>query len=384
MKRLKIDQLYLTETLLRLLAIPSPSGYTDTVVHFMGEELDRLGIEYELTRRGAIRGTLRGKNKQPNRAIVAHLDTLGAMVKRLKSNGRLGLTPIGTWSSRFAEGARVTVFTDDQQQSLRGTILPLKASGHVYHKEIDTQPVTWDQVEVRIDEDAQSLDDLRKLGLEVGDFVAVDPQPEVMANGYIVSRHLDNKAGVASLLASAKALLDAGASVPIDVRLLFTIFEEVGSGASTTLHQDVAEMVSVDNATPAPGQAANENDVTIAVMDSSGPFDYHLTRALMALADAHDIPFTRDVMNHYRCDAASAVEAGNDIRTALICFGADASHGYERTHIDSLMQLSQLIGLYMQSQPAVRRDRMTMGPMTGFPEQPTERPPVPEHKAPPA
>lgn len=381
MKKPEIDRVYLLEILLRLLAIPSPSGYTDTIVHFVGTELEKLGLPYELTRRGAIRATMNGACDRPKRALVAHLDTLGIMVKNLKPNGRLAAAPIGRWSSRFAEGARVTIFTDGSRRSHRGTVLPLKASGHVFDSEVDSQPVNWEQVEIRVDDPVNSAEDLFELGIRVGDFVAVDPQPEVTDSGFIVSRHLDNKAGVASLLAAAKAVLDAGLKLPIEARLLFTIFEEVGSGASSVLHQDVAEMVSVDNATPAPGQVSTEMDVTLAVMDSSGPFDYHLTRRLAALARDHDIRHTRDVFKHYRCDAASAVEAGNDIRTALICFGVDASHGYERTHLHSLESLAQLIALYMQAEPVVHRDRMRMGGIEGFPEQPTETPPVPQKES---
>ncbi|HEX7009285.1 MAG TPA: osmoprotectant NAGGN system M42 family peptidase [Phycisphaeraceae bacterium] len=378
-RKLPVDRDYLVGMLMNLLEIPSPSGYTDSIVHFVGNELQRLGIEFELTRRGAIRATLEGSRSKPNRAVVAHLDTLGAMVREIKPNGRLAVVPIGTWSSRFAEGARVTVFTDES--NYRGTILPLKASGHVYDHEVDTQPVSWDNVEIRIDARVDSADGLLQLGVRVGDYVAIDPAPEVMDNGFIASRHLDNKAGVACVLAAAKAVREADLKLPIDCHLLFTIFEEVGSGASGVLHQDAAEMVSVDNATPAPGQNANEYDVTIAMKDSSGPFDYHLTRMLLDLAHKYDIPHGRDVMNHYRCDAASAVAAGNDIRTALVCFGVDASHGYERTHLDALMNLTQLINLYMQSPPAVERDRMELGPLTGFPDQPTEPPPVPEKRA---
>lgn len=374
-RKLEIDRHYLIDTLLRLLQIPSPSGYTDSIVHFVGEELQRLGIEFELTRRGAIRATLPGKRRKPNRAVVAHLDTLGAMVTELKPNGRLAVTPIGTWSSRFAEGARVTIFHDEGHH--RGTILPLKASGHVYDSEIDTQPVAWEQLEVRIDERVRDDKELYGMMFRVGDFVAIDPSPEVTTSGFINSRHLDNKAGVACLLSAARALLDADVELPLDCHLLFTIFEEVGSGASGVLHQDVAEMVSVDNATPAPGQNATEYDVTVAMKDSSGPFDYHLTHKILRLAEENQIPHKRDAFKYYRCDAASALEAGNDIRTALLCFGVDASHGYERTHIDSLLGLTQLISLYMQSAPAVERDRMELGPMTGFPDQPTEAPPVP-------
>lgn len=369
MERLNIDTGYLTGVLRQMLDIPSPSGYTDQIVHFAGEELERLNIPFELTRRGAIRATLKGEQESPDRAIVGHLDTLGAMVKNLKPNGRLQVVSIGTWSSRFAEGARVTIFTD--KKSYRGTILPLKASGHTFNTEIDTQPVSWENLEIRVDEICNSDTELRRLGFNVGDFVAVDPIPEFNPNGFINSRHLDNKAGVAVVFAAAKALDDNKILLPVDCHLLFTISEEVGSGASAALHGDIAEMVSIDNATPAPGQNSRESGVTIAMADSSGPFDYHLTHKLLGLCDKYDIAHQRDVFKYYRCDAASAVEAGNDLRTALLCFGVDSSHGYERTHINSLRSIAELLTLYLQSPPTFQRDSMEMGPLKGFPTQPT-------------
>lgn len=363
---LEIDTDYLLETLLRLLRIPSPTGFTDQIVHYVGKELGRLGIAFELTRRGAIRANLKGRQPTPDRAIVSHLDTLGALVKDLKPNGRLAIVPIGTWSARFAEGARVNIMTD--HRTYRGTILPLKASGHTFHKEIDTQEVSWENLEVRVDEVVRCHGDLIGLGFRIGDFIAVDSVPEVTPSGFINARHLDNKAGVAAVLAAAKAVAASGLELPLDCHLLFTISEEVGCGASAVLHQDVAEMVTVDNGTPAPGQNSTEFGVTIAMADSNGPFDYHLTRHLIDLCATNGIVHQRDVFRYYRCDSASAVEAGNDIRTALVCFGVDASHGYERTHLDSLVSVTQLLGSYMLSGPLFARDRLALGTLKGFPE----------------
>jgi peptidase M42 family hydrolase len=371
-----IDREYLEKLLLRLLEIPSPTGYTDNIVHAVVEELEQLGLSCELTRRGAVRATLRGRQRHGKRAIVAHLDTTGAMVTRLKENGRVSLAPIGHWSARFAEGARCTVFTD--QGTRRGTILPLKASGHTYGDEIDTQGVGWDHVELRIDEPCKSLDDLLALPVAVGDYVAVDSRPEVTPSGYVVARHLDDKAGVALLLSLVKALGDAGIEPAVDTNVLLTISEEVGSGASAVLHGDVASMVAIDNATPAPNQGSIERGVTIAMMDSSGPFDYHLTRLLLQLCRDLGIPHARDVFRHYRCDVAAAVEAGNDIRTALVCFGVDASHGHERTHLDSLVATAELLASYVQAPPSIARDRYEIAPIRDFPTQPDEEaPPVP-------
>jgi peptidase M42 family hydrolase len=363
----KIDEKYLQKVLFELLDIPSPTGYTDQIVHYMGEELQRLGVPFELTRKGAIRGTLEGLKHSPDRAVVSHLDTLGAVVKSIKKNTRLGVSPIGHWSARFAEGARVTIFTDEKP--FRGTILPLKASGHTFNEEIDTQEVSWDNLEVRIDEICDSKEEVEAIGINVGDYVAIDPQPEMCRSGYINSRHLDNKAGVAIQLAAIKAVKDYNLKLPLDCHPLFTIYEEVGYGASAILHQDVAGMVSIDNSTIAPGQNSSERGVTIAMKDSSGPFDYHLTHKLIKLCKEYGIEHKRDVFKYYRSDSASAMEAGNDIRTALVCFELDASHGYERTHIDSLIAVANLIVLYMTSPVLIEHDKNFFGPLDDFPRQ---------------
>lgn len=362
----KIDRAYLKRVLKSLLEIPSPSGMTDAAVAFVCQELDALHIPYELTRRGAIRADLKGWRATPDRAIVTHLDTLGAIVKGIKETGRLTVAPIGHWSARFAEGARVTVYSDDHRMT-RGTILPRKASGHTFGAEVDEQPVAWNNLELRLDERISGGADVERLGIRVGDTVAIDPNTEFLDNGFINSRHLDDKAGVAAVLAAAKELRNIGARPPLDCHLLFTISEEVGVGASHILHGDVAELVSVDNGTIAPGQYTSEYGATIAMQDSSGPFDWHLTRSLIELCAENGIDYARDVFNHYRSDAAAALEAGNDIRTALVCFAVDASHGYERTHFDSLESIARLMCIYMQSPALFERDTEAMGPVGDLP-----------------
>lgn len=372
MEKLNIDARYLRTVLLELLAIPSPAGLTDEIVHYTAHALESLDIPYELTRRGTIRATLRGDRANsgmgPDCAIVAHLDTLGAMVREIKPNGRLSLSSIGTWSSRWAEGGRVTLFTE--RGRYRGSVLPLLASGHVYNEAIDTQPINWDQLELRIDEPVSTPEDVARLGIHIGDFVAFDANPEILDNGYIVSRHLDNKAGVAAVLAALKAVRESGASVPMDCHAVFTLTEEVGSGARAVIEDDVSEVIGIDIGPVAPGQGAREEGVTIPMMDSAGPHDYHLTRRLLRLCDEYAIPSHRDVFRFYHSDAGAAVSAGHDVRTALLCFGADASHGYERTRMDVLVNLAELLTLYIQSGPTMPEDRQRrMGSAAGFSHQ---------------
>ena len=369
MQRLAIDSGYLVDTLKSLLQISSPTGFTDNIVRHVSRELSRLGLEAELTRRGAIRAIRKGARSDGARAIVSHLDTLGAQVKYIRDSGRLSLVPIGTWSARFAEGARVLIFS--RKGTYRGTILPEKASGHVFSDEVDTHPVGWDHVELRIDALARNAADVERLGIEIGDIVAIEPQPEFLPNGFIVSRHLDNKAGVAVALAALSAMQEQNAETPVDIHFLFTIAEEVGVGASSILRPEVASMVTVDNGTTAPGQNSDEFGVTIAMADQTGPFDYHLTKKLVDLCQRNDIRYQKDVFRYYRSDSASAIEAGADVRTALVTFGVDASHGYERIHLHALRSLSELITAYCTSSVHITRDFNETGHLDGFTRQDT-------------
>ena len=363
-----IDLDYLKEQLRALLSIDSPTGFTDTVVRHTAKELERLGLKPELTRRGAIRAVSSGKSSDGARAIIAHLDTLGAQVKLVKPNGRLELVPIGNWSARFAEGARANLYSGEK--TFRGTILPLKASGHTFNDEVDTQPTGWNYVELRVDPPTMNDDETRALGVDVGDMVAIDPQPEFIDNGFIVSRHLDDKAGVAIMLAAVEALSRLDYALPVDVHWLFTIAEEVGVGASSIVTPEIASMVTIDNGTTAPGQASRETGVTICMADQAGPFDYHLTRRLAELCGDHDIPFQKDIFRYYRSDSASALEAGHDVRTALIAFGVDASHGYERIHDSALEAVAHLVLRYVESPLEIARDRHEISGLRGFTRQP--------------
>lgn len=366
-----IDQDYLLAQLDALLRIDSPTSFTDTAVRYCGRELERLGLSPELTRRGAIRAVSQGGRRQGARALVAHIDTLGAQVKAIKPNGRLELVPIGHWSARFAEGARVNLY--GQKGVLRGTILPLKASGHTFNEEVDTQPTGWSFVELRIDAVTGSVEETIALGIEIGDIVAIDTQPEFTATGFVNARHLDDKAGVAIILATIEAFERTGAKAPVDIHWLFTVAEEVGVGASSIISPNIASLVAVDNGTSAPGQNSSEFGVTLCMADQCGPFDYHLTRKLAQLCADNAIACHKDVFRYYRSDSASAVEAGHDIRTALVTFGVDASHGYERIHRDALFSVAELLLRYVTSPVEIPRDAKELAGVQSFTRQPSAK-----------
>jgi peptidase M42 family hydrolase len=347
LQSLPIDENYLHCCLSEMLAIPSPTGFTDEIVRYICRALEALGVDYNLGRRGTIKVVIPGLDRTRARAVANHIDTIGATVSRVKPNGRLALLPVGSWSSRFAEGGRVTVFSGTS--SYRGQVLPLLASGHAFNEQIDQLPVGWTQVEVRINQPVECAADTHALGVSAGDFVAFDSDLEWDPSGYITARHLDNKAGAAANLAALKALLEHRVQPAVDLQVMFTVTEEVGTGAGSSLDESVAEFVGIDIGPVAPGQNAKETGVTLCAQDTSGPFDRLLTRYLRQLCRDHSIGCQTDVFRYYYSDANSAIVAGHDVRHALVTFGTDATHGYERTHRDSIVSVAELLVLYAQS-----------------------------------
>lgn len=343
------DRNWMLDTLLSLLQTPSPSGRTDAVMQLIGEIVSDLRLPFSLTRRGAMVAALPGESDTTDRAMVVHADTIGCMVSDLKDNGRLAIVPIGTFSARFAAGSRVRIFRDGTDHFLTGTVMTLMASGHAFGDRIDDQPGDWDNIEVRVDAQVSDAEDLRRLGIQVGDTVALAASPELTDTGFVVSRHLDGKAGVAIALTLARAAACGKIRLPHRTDLMITITEEVGHGASSGLSPDVAELVSIDNAVCAPGQHSIEHGVTIPMADMHGPFDYHLTRRLCRMAATDNIPYARDIFRFYRSDVAAAIEAGAMARAALVAFGLDGSHGWERTQVSSLEATYALLARWLAS-----------------------------------
>ena len=336
------DTRYLENQLLALLAIPSPSLHTAAIADHLADELTRLGLVTRRTARGDLLAEAPGGAAR--RAITTHMDTLGAMVVRLKDNGRLAVRPIGSWNARFADGARVKLHGEAGEVLATGTLLPTKASGHVHNEAIDRLPADWAHIELRLDLVDTAPATLREQGIEVGALVSIDSQPSVTDSGFINARHLDNKAAIACLLAAVREV-----GLASDVRLVFSCAEELGVGISHVMFEDVEEVLNLDIAAQGEGQNVCHDGVTIAMLDSLGPLHPVATQRLIALCRQHQIPFTRDCFPYYYCDGDAAAKAGLDVRNALACFGADASHGWERVHLDSLLALSRLVSAWLEA-----------------------------------
>lgn len=334
----------LQETLRELLLEHSPVGATDGMLRLLQNKLAPWPVRQSVTARGNLIVSL-GEG-DPKRAIAAHMDTLGAMVQYILPSGRLELTPLGSWSARFAEGARATIWCDNGER-IRGTVLHKYASGHAWSEAVDTQPVNWEQVEFRPDIVTHSAEDSRGAGISPGQIVALDVDPEFTETGFLVSRYLDNKVAIACALECLSLLHENGLAPIVPFCFAFTNAEEVGHGAGTSLSRSVDDLISVDIAPVAANQHSSEFHATLGYKDAAGPHSQSLLAELETLAQIHEVPYVRDVFRHYHSDGSSVKNAGYDTRTALLGFGTDSTHGYERTHMTSVMAVTRLMLAWM-------------------------------------
>lgn len=345
MARFEIDAQYLVRVLTDLLNTPSPTGSTDWAISFVEQELDEMGAFYYRTHKGALLTSFDGLKDDRPRAISAHVDTLGAMVKEIKGNGRLKLTRVGGLNWPTVESESVTINTRSGRQ-IRGSLVLANGGAHV-NKDAGSAPRNEDTLEVRIDERTTSAEETKVLGIQVGDFVAFDPRVEVSESGFIRSRFLDDKAGVACMLAALKVLRDNGITPAQRTTFLFSNFEEVGHGGADGIHNDVVEYVVIDMAALGDGQNGDEFHCSVCVKDSGGPYSRDLTEKLRNIAEKVGIDLVPDIYPHYGSDGTMYWHAGGEAQVALIGPGVDTSHGYERTHLDALKDTASLIASYL-------------------------------------
>jgi putative aminopeptidase FrvX len=343
-----INPTYLMTFLEGLLNTPSPTGLAEPGIQFTRAALEEFSeLEINMTRKGALVATWPGEKSDRPRALTAHVDTLGAMVKEIKPNGRLKLTKIGGYAWNTVEGEGCTVFTLTGKR-IRGSLLPEMASSHVHGSQVAETKREDSNMEVRLDERTTNAAETRELGIEVGDFVAFDPRVET-TNGFVRSRHLDDKACVACILTAVKAIREAGLAPAQTTHLLISNYEEVGHGAAAGIPEEVVELVTVDMAAVGSGQNSDEFHASLCVKDSGGPYHHNLSKRLRELADQHEIAYKVDIYPFYGSDGEAFWRSGGDVALALIGPGVDASHNYERTHMDALLATTQWLVAYLLS-----------------------------------
>ena len=336
---------YAWEATAKLLAIDSPSGYTEQAAKWVCASFQFLGFNAVLTTKGGVLVDLGGENSDDALLLEAHTDTLGGMVSQIKGTGCLKITSLGGMNANNAEAENVRIHTRDGRV-YEGTCQLHDPSIHVNGSYNDAKR-SWDNVEIVLDEDVHSSEDVRRLGIEVGDIVCFDPRTRRTASGYLKSRFLDDKLSVGILLGLAKYLKDQGITPSRRVYAHITVYEEVGHGGSGSVPQGVTEAISVDMGCVGDGLGCTERQVSICAKDSGGPYSYSVVSKLIEAAKRTGADYAVDVYPYYGSDVEATLRAGCDIRHGLIGAGVFASHGYERSHIDGVYNTLKVLCGYL-------------------------------------
>lgn len=335
---------YILDVTAKLLAIDSPTGYTDEAAAFIMKEYEKLGYQPQKTVKGGVLVDLGGQEAQDGLMLAAHTDTLGAMVCEIKGNGRLRVSPLGGMNANNAEAENVRIITKFDGV-YEGTFQLDNASVHV-NGDYDSTSRKYAQMEVVIDEKVSTAEDTRKLGIENGDIVCFDPRTRITKSGYIKSRFLDDKLSVGILLGYAKYLKEEKVEPKRRIYHHITVYEEVGHGGAASLPEGVTEMISVDMGCVGEGLVCSERMVSICAKDSMGPYNYDVVKGLVAAAKEAKLDYAVDVYPFYGSDVDVTLKAGYDIRHGLIGAGVYASHGYERSHRDGVKNTFKLLVAY--------------------------------------
>ena len=340
----KMNEQILADYAQQLLGIDSPTGFTQHAIAWIEEQVQALGYTCYRNAKGNLIVEIEGPADQPVVAVSAHTDTLGLMVRAIKKDGKLAFTRLGGPCLPTLDGEYCRIITR-QGKVYTGTILSTAPAVHVY-KEAFSQERSEETMEVRIDELVRNEEDVRQLGIQAGDIIAIDPKTTITPSGFIKSRFLDDKISAAIFLTLLKALKDENVTLPQKTYFLFSTYEEVGHGASW-IPGDVTELLAVDMGCIGTDLSCTETDVSICAKDSGGPYDYQMTSRLIELAQAHQLPYAVDIYPFYGSDCGAALKGGNDIRGALIGPGVHASHGMERTHMQGVSAAYTLLTAYL-------------------------------------
>lgn len=339
------DMIYFLEKYMR---IHSPGGYTQLALECCKNEFEAMGIETYYTKKGALIGVIPGEDTSKERVVSAHMDTLGGIVKEILPSGRIRFHKIGGGVYNALEGENCTIITQEQKH-IRGSVMPLKASTHLYGADGVSGVRDEHSMAIRLDERVASKQDVEALGISVGDFVCMETRLEMTDSGFIKSRYLDNKACVAIVLGICKQWREEGIKPACTTLFYMSNYEEMGHGVSNVFSEKVEEFVALDIGIVGEGQMSSEYKVSIAAKDAKTVYDYELRQRLVELCQENQIGYAVDVYNRYSSDATQAIHFGCDFKFACIGPGVDASHHYERTHLEALENTAKLLEKYLLS-----------------------------------
>lgn len=335
---------YTLETFKKLVDVDSTTGKCDDIEKLVVKLVEGLGYKPYLCQKGGVIVDLGGEGNPL--VVTGHLDAIGLMVRHINNDGTLKVVTVGGLYPTYSVTENVRIYTRDGKV-YTGQIGRKPNSVHVSEDELRKQPADFAKdVCVVLDEDIHNASDVRKLGIETGDVIALEPRTEFV-NGYIKSRFIDDKAAVAIMFNAMKVIKENDIKLSRKVYFYFAEYEEIGHGTSW-LPDGVKDILAIDIAPTGDEQTSDERKVTIFAKDSRFPYHYEMTNELRDAARNNNLDYVIDIFTpHYGTDCDTSLVAGHDVRHAAIGFGTMNSHGYERTHVDGLKNTYELLMAYL-------------------------------------
>jgi len=329
------------------LKIPSPSGMTRAAIEFIENEIGKLGLRCTRTKKGAIYTALEGKTKDRARMLVAHIDTLGAIVYDIRDDGRLSIRRIGGVNCGGIEHDDVDIYTRNHG-ILHGTGIPEKQAVHVFALEAHNLPRLEQNMVVRLDIRTNSRQETLAAGINIGDMITFPTNTEIIENGFIKSKFIDDKGCLAIEMALLEEYVRTRKTPEYTTYFFISDYEEVGHGLYS-VPEDTFEVVAIDVGSVGGNHPSSEYQTSIIAKDKFTVYDFDFRRKLEKLAEENDIAFCTEIYDNYGSDASVAVTQGFDFRFACLGPGVDATHHYERTHVSAIENTYKLLDLYLTS-----------------------------------
>jgi len=314
----------------RLVQIPGPSGFEDAVALAIRETLEGVPGEVTSDALGNLILTLPGPPGAPALMLMAHMDEVSLLVKHIDEAGLLYCEANGLIDERTLPAGRVQVWTAD------GPVLGVVGSKS-RHQVTDAEqraPIVVN--DLWIDVGARSAAEAAALGIEIGLPATNWSPPARMANGHLVSKAIDDRAGCAVLIQLAHAVAERPRDYAL--QLVWSAQEEVGSRGARVAAQHLQPVAAVivdttpagDPYTPLRYATAQVGGgPVIRAQDARGAtgtlYSQAIRRALRAAAEAEAIPYQLDVYPTWT-DACEVHLAGRGVATGGLFLPRRCSH----------------------------------------------------------
>ncbi|MGE2690484.1 M42 family metallopeptidase [Mycolicibacterium pulveris] len=346
------DQYQLRRDLLQeLLWAYGPCGQEEAVRDICRRELEPHVDEAWVDPAGNLIGLIRGRSGDDGKAtrVMAHLDELSMLVKRVESDGSLHLTPLGTmYPGNFGLGP-ITLLGD--RQTVCGVLTlgsehTTKESQRIWETKPDQGDKSLDWMHVYVFT-GHTPEELTDAGVQPGTRVCIDRSKRTLVDvgdGYLGSYFLDDRAAVTALLDTARVIHDRRPAH--DVYLVFTTSEEIGgvggSWASRTLPGDLTLALEV-GPTEAEYSTTVSGGPIVGYSDAQCVYDKDVADTLMGVGLDLGLQPQAAVLGAFESDASHAKSTGLTPRAGLLCLPTLSTHGYEVIARQAIPNMAQLL-----------------------------------------